>query len=95
MKTSSHYKKDRRKREQRIKMIGKGTIVKVTIGERDNRPIKYMISDTGIITIWSIENKKVITKIIATPKQIRTYWEEAPTDLIAIAQYHKKMKWNR
>lgn len=94
MKTSSHYKRDRKGREQRIKMIGEGKTVKVTIGERDNRPIKYIISDTGIITIWSIENKRVITKIIATPKQIRTYWEDAPENLIEIASYHKKMKWN-
>lgn len=96
--TSKHYMTDRQKRETIIEMIGKGTEVKRVVldkGHKNGAEI-HVISSTGIVTIYNQRTKKLITKLIARPGQIRRYWknEEAPEELIQIARQHQKMNYN-
>lgn len=96
--TSKHYMTDRQKREAIIEMIGKGTEVKRVVldkGHKNGAEI-HVISSTGIVTIYNQRTKKLITKLIARPGQIRRYWknEEAPEELIQIARQHQKMNYN-
>ena len=96
--TSKHYMTDRQKREAIIEMIGKGTEVKRVVldkGHKNGAEI-HVISSTGIVTIYNQRTKKLITKLIARPGQIRRYWknEDAPEELIQIARQHQKMNYN-
>lgn len=96
--TSKHYMTDRQRREEIIKQIGKGTEVKRVVldkGHKNGAEI-HVISSTGIVTIYNQRTKKLITKLIARPGQIRRYWknEEAPEELIQIARQHQKMNYN-
>lgn len=96
--TSKHYMTDRQRREEIIKQIGKGAEVKRVVldkGHKNGAEI-HVISSTGIVTIYNQRTKKLITKLIARPGQIRRYWknEEAPEELIQIARQHQKMNYN-
>ncbi len=96
--TSKHYMTDRQKREAIIEMIGKGTEIKRVVldkGHKNGAEI-HVISSTGIVTIYNQRTKKLITKLIARPGQIKRYWknEEAPEELIQIARQHQKMNYN-
>ena len=96
--TSKHYTADRKRREEVIKMIGEGSEVKRVVldkGHKNGAEI-HVISSTGIVTIYNQRTKKLITKLIARPGQIRRYWENetAPTELVQIAREHQKMNYN-
>ncbi len=96
--TSKHWEVDRKKRNDLIKKIGEGTIVKTVILDRGhkNGAEIHEISSTGIITIKNFTSGKMITKLIARPNQIRRYFPEgeAPKDLIKISKKHMKMGYN-
>lgn len=91
--TSIHYEKDRWYREKVIKSIGYGTIIKSTRIDRGHPKGAeiHELSDTGIINIYNERTHKLITKIIATPNQVRRYYtpeEIIPQFLIALAIAH-------
>ena len=98
---TKHYTNDRSNREELIKRIGEGTVVKAFIVDRHHKNGKevHMITDNGIIIIYKYVTKKLITKLIARPNQIRRYYEgvgkEAPTDIIAKAYEHQKLGYNK
>lgn len=97
--TSSHYTLDRQTRENLIKKIGYGKPIKTKVLDRGHRNGKeiHVLSDTGIITIFNQRTKKMITKLIARPGQIRRYFEEnevIPKGLIELARQHQKMAYN-
>ena len=96
---SNHYVSEREKREQAIKEIGEGKIVKVAYVDRHhkNGPEIHCISDTGIITVYNQITRKMVTKLIARPGQIERYYEEdeeVPKYLIDIAKKHKLLGLN-
>lgn len=79
--SSYHYSKDRQVREKVInEMIGNGKIIKTTTMQEPNRsfPATYQISDTGIVTILDVSMTVIITKIIASPRQLRRYYQDEP-----------------
>lgn len=92
MKNSKHYKEDRRIREQHIKEIGYGEPVASFIVDRghENGPEIHEITTTGIINIYNQRTKKLVTKLIARPGQIKRYFTNgnAPTELIQKARYN-------
>lgn len=97
--TSKHYTNDRKKREEIIKEIGYGNIIKTVVVDRGhkNGPEIHNISDTGIITIQNERTKKLITKLIARPAQIKRYYKEneiIPTGLLELAKEHQKLALN-
>lgn len=97
--TSRHYTNDRQKREEIIKKIGYGKIIKSVVVDRGhkNGPEIHNLSDTGIITIQNQRTKKMITKLIARPGQIKRYYKEneiIPTGLLDLARQHQKLALN-
>lgn len=97
--TSRHYNEDRKSREDLIRTIGYGTTVKTVIIDRGHRngPEIHEISDTGIITVYNERTKKLVTKLIARPGQIRRYYKEneiIPKNLLQIAKEHQRMAFN-
>ena len=84
--TSKHYTNDRQQREEIINLIGLGKpMVRFTIdrGHKNGAEI-HEITDTGIINIYNKNTRKLITKLIARPGQIRRYYKngKAPQSLI-------------
>lgn len=96
---SKHYLLDRKNRENLIKEIGDGKIIKTVVVDKQHRngPEIHKISDTGIITIYNKRTKVLITKLIARPGQIRRYFKEnetIPEGLLKIARQHQEMAFN-
>lgn len=93
---SFHYREDRRERENLIREIGYGTKLEEFLEDRGhpNGAEIHILSTTGIVTIFNARTNKLITKIIATPGQIRRYYENrgrvAPEDIIRIAYENRK-----
>ena len=97
--TSRHYANDRQKREEIIKKIGYGKIIKSVVVDRGhkNGPEIHNLSDTGIITIQNQKTKKMITKLIARPGQIKRYYKEneiIPSGLLDLTRQHQKLALN-
>lgn len=95
--TSRHYTNERQRREERIKLIGYTKIVKTVETDRGHKNGSELlcITDTGLILVYNARTHKLITKLIARPNQLRRYWAEVPKEIIEIAEYHKKMGWNK
>lgn len=96
---SNHYKRDRKRREEIVKQIGTGNVIKEVVLDRGHRngPEVHKVTDTGLVLVYNQRTNVLITKLIARPNQIRRYYKEnevVPTDVIALAKYHTKMKWN-
>ena len=93
-----HYENDRQARENAIKKIGYGEVIKAVIVDKGhkNGPEIHEISTTGIITIKNQKTKKIITKLIARPGQIKKYFQEneIPEGLLELAIEHKRMALN-
>lgn len=97
--TSTHYTNDREARENLIKKIGYGQIIKTVEIDKGHRngPEIHKVSNTGIITIYNKYSGKLITKLIARPNQIKRYFENEriiPQELLSLAKYHEKMGYN-
>ena len=97
--TSQHYQIERKAREELIKQIGYGETVKVTVVDKGhkNGPEIHQLSNTGIITIYNLYTRKLITRLIARPGQVRRYYAEneiIPQGLIKLAQEHQYMMYN-
>lgn len=97
--TSVHYTNDREARENLIRKIGYGEIIKTTEVDKGHRngPEIHKISSTGIVTIYNKRSGKLITKLIARPNQIKRYFsenEKIPQELLSLARYHEKMGYN-
>ena len=94
--TSRHYQKDRIFREQVIQSIGSGNIIKSVVIDRGHPKGAELheLSDTGIINIYNQKTHLLITRFIATPNQVRRYYnpnEIVPAFLIALAIQHKHL----
>ncbi len=96
--TSKHYSTDRQERENLIRQIGIGIIIKSVRwdkGHRNGAEI-HKITNTGIVIIYNERTGKMITKLIARPGQIRRYWTDgnAPQELVNLAYEHTKKNYN-
>lgn len=81
---SYHYSKDRQEREKVIRdLIGYGNVVKtVTMSNANNpRPAVYQVSDTGVVTVMDVAMTYVITKMVASPTQLRRYFPHGKVPL--------------
>lgn len=97
--TSKHWTKDRKERAKIIDKIGKGKVIKSVEVDRHhkNGPEIHELSDTGIITIFNLRTKKMITQLIARPGQIKRYFtdnEIIPNELLELARQHQKLNYN-
>jgi len=99
MKTSKHYLVDRSKREELIQTIGEGKVIATFTVDKHHRngPELHSITNTGIIIIRNKRTKKMITKLIARPAQIKRYFKTFPKELekiLALAQEHTNLGYN-
>lgn len=97
--TSFHYTTERELREIIIRNIGEGKVIKTVAIDKGHPagPELHSLSDTGIITIKNARTKKMITKLIARPGQIKRYYnndEIIPQGLIDLAIQHQRMGLN-
>ena len=87
-----HYTYDRMERENHIREIGYGNVVKRVVVDRGHRngPEIHEVTDTGIVNIYNQRTKKLVTKLIARPAQIKRYFtdEAVPAGLIEKARYN-------
>ena len=96
--TSLHFTRDRQDRETLIKEIGSGKVVKRVVVDRGHRngPEIHEVTDNAIVNIYNQRTRKLITKLIARPNQIRRYYEEgkAPKEILNKAYEHMKKGYN-
>lgn len=101
-KTTNHYKNHRYRRERFIKryLNGDGNFVDSFIINR-NHPMGaeiHEIRDNGLILIFNATNKKLITKKIARPEQIKKLYKTKnkipPQWLLDLARWHTIMRMN-
>ena len=96
---SSHYVRERIERERRIQQIGIGHEVATFTVDRNhpNGAELHTITSTGIIIIRNKCTKKMVTKLIARPGQIRRYFPEITPEIqkiIDVAYNHQKLHYN-
>lgn len=97
--TSMHYINDRATREALIEQIGYGKVIKSVVVDKGhpNGPEIHDISDAGIITVYNLYTKKMVTRLIARPGQIARYYadgETIPAGLMDLAREHQRMAYN-
>lgn len=96
---SKHYTNDRIERENKIKEIGIGKAVatfRVDRGHKNGAEL-HTITTTAIIIIRNERTNKMVTKLIARPKQIERYFDERTEtvlELMKIAREHQKKGYN-
>ena len=93
--TSRHYNRDRIIREKLIQQIGIGKEIKTVEVDKGhpNGAELHTITTNGIIIIRNARTKKMITKLIARPNQIKRYGIERK-DVIEIARKHQTLGYN-
>ena len=97
--TSRHYNSERVAREKLIREIGIGTEVATFRVDRNhpNGAELHTITTTGIIIIRNERTKKMVTKLIARPGQIRRYPfknQRIVEKLVEVARVHQMMRYN-
>lgn len=85
-KISKHYNKTRYKRQHLINNVinGNGNIIDNFIidkGHKDGLEL-HSITDTGLILIHNYYTGKLVTKLIARPKQIERYYKDTEKNLL-------------
>lgn len=102
-KTSSHYKKQRSKREKLInkRLHGDGKVIDSFIVDKGHKNglERHDITDNGVILVYNAKSQKLVTKLIAREWQIRRLYKgtgkDPPSWLITLAQWHESMGYNR
>lgn len=98
--TSLHYYQDRQTRETLIQTIGLGYSLGTFEIDRghENGPELHTVTSTGIIIIRNKRTKKMVTKLIARPSQIKRYFQGSITrevkNAIEKAYEHQKLGYN-
>lgn len=94
---TKHYENDRKTREKIINDIGYGKPVKmieVDDGHK-NGAVEQTLTTTGIIIIRNKRTRKIVTKLIARPGQLKRFFEnEIPEYLVKLAKEHQSMGYN-
>ena len=100
---TNHYKNKRYKREKFINkyLIGDGNVIDSFIVDKGHEKgiERHDITDTGLIIIYNLHSKKLVTKLIARPAQINRYYnninKEPPTWLMTLAKWHESLNYNK
>ena len=102
---SRHYRKKRYKREKLIEKYlgGDGNVVDSFIVDRGhaNGDEIHEIRDNGLIIIFNRNTKKLVSKLIARPQQIKRYYNtngrEPPKEIeniLHLAELHERLGYN-
>ncbi len=99
---SKHYENERNEREKFIAeyICDNGNIVDEFVVDRGHpmgREI-HSVTDTGLIIVRNENTGKLVTKLIARPKQIMRYYKgsdrEPPKYILDLAQWHMDLGYN-
>lgn len=99
---TNHYKNKRHKREKFIEkyLYGDGKIIDSFVVDRchKNGLEKHCVTDTGLIIVYNLESKKLVTKLVARPAQIKRLYQSvnrnAPRWLLDLAYWHNTLRYN-
>ena len=97
MKKSQHWKNDRTERAAKIELIGGvGNPLFSVVWDRGHPsgPEIHIVTDNAIITIKNLYTKKVVTRLIATPGQLKRYGKPIPEKVMALAVAHVRAGLN-
>ena len=103
---SQHYKNERCSREDFIKerLGGDGRVVDSFIIDKGHIKglERHDITDNGIIIIYNAVSKKLISKLIARPQQIKRYYKytgrqppEEYKSVLKLAKLHEILGYNK
>lgn len=99
---SRHYQRRRNKREKFIEeRFSDNYIVDEFIVDRCHPKgvERHCLTNNGIIIIYNLNSGKLVTKLIARPRQIKRYYRnssrEPPSYLIELARQHESLGYNR
>ena len=100
---SRHYKTERYKREKFINnyLNGDGKVIDSFVVDKGHRngAERHDITENGIIVIYNAQTLKLVTKKIARPNQIMSYYygtgREPPSYLIRLAEWHESLRYNK
>jgi hypothetical protein len=99
---SNHYKNKRYRREKFINkyLYGDGNVIDsfvVDKGHKDGLE-RHDVTDTGLIIVYNLKSKKLVTKLIARPKQIKRYYQDTgrkpPKWLLDLCYWHNTLHYN-
>lgn len=100
---TNHYKNKRYKREKFIKeyLYGNGNVVDRFVINRNhpNGEEIHEVRDNGIVIVYNAHTLKIVTKIIARPKQLEKLYKSVgrtvPKWLRDLAYWHNSLNYNR
>lgn len=100
--TSLHYNKSRYYREMFIYnyLGGDGKTVDAFIVDKDHENGKeiHCITDHGVIIVYNLRTRKMVTKLIARPQQIKRYYintnRQPSKKLLELCREHQRMGFN-
>lgn len=100
---SKHYNRQRYKRERLIDKYvhGDGNVIDSFIVDRGHKHGDeiHLVTDTGLIIIKNRTTNKLITKLIARPRQIKKLYENVgkspPKQILELAEWHQSLGYNR
>lgn len=99
---SLHYDNSRYYREMFIYnyLGGNGKIIDSFIvdkGHKDGKEL-HCVTDHGLIIVYNVHSRKLVTKLIARPQQVKRYYihtkKEPPEELIKLCREHQKKGFN-
>ena len=100
---TNHYKNKRYRREKFINecLCGDGHVIDsfvVDKGHKDGLE-RHDITDTGLIIVYNLESKKLVTKLIARENQVKRYYQNVdrnpPKWLLELCKWHNSLNYNR
>lgn len=98
-----HYKKKRYKRERFINKFlnGDGKVIDSFIVDRGHVEglERHDVTENGIILVYNAESKKLVTKLIARPTQVKKLYKdsgkEPPEWLLYLCKWHTDLNYNK
>lgn len=99
---TKHYNNERYNREKFIKkrLHGDGKIIDSFIVDRNHPMGKeiHCVTDTGLIIVYNACSKKLVTKLIARPQQLKNLYQndnrKVPKYLLNLAYWHNTLHYN-
>lgn len=103
---SRHYQSERNERDKFIEecLGGDGKVIDSFIVDKGHKDgiERHDITDNGIIIIYNLASKKLVSKLIARPSQIKRYYQftgrrypKGYKKLLALAEKHKILGYNK
>lgn len=97
MRTSKHWKNDRGDRAARIQLIGGvgNPLFSVCVDNgHPNGAEIHIVTDNAVITIKNERTKKIVTRLIASPGQLKRYGKPIPENVLNLAIAHVRAGLN-